>query len=138
MAIVHTLSSLHFFPIGSPSIVLTSQPVTHCPGPVTFTCAGTDIGAGILWRVNGSTAATYVYLINHSFPRKVPVVVPLEGVTIHVSYVTRDGNRYITSTLRADDVTVLDQSSLQCLGTNVLSNMMNIEVVTYPGWFNNY
>ena len=119
--------------IGGPQLTLTSEPQTsgtYCPGPVTFTCVGTQIGGGLFWRVNGSTVAMYRFQDTIQYPFHLAVNPPLDSVTAVVTTVSINYNTFqinITSQLRAGDVTVLNGAALQCESI-LQSNVLRIEV----------
>ena len=74
---VHTMVKLMWCTAANPQPQTSG---THCPGPVTFTCVGTQISA-LFWQVNGSTVTTYVFEATHAlhldFPLWLQLPVPL-------------------------------------------------------------
>ena len=64
---------------------LTSTPYNDCPGPVNFTCVGTEVTSSLFWFVNGSRVADYGYRAGHEFPFVLDL--PLDGVTVVVAKV---------------------------------------------------
>ena len=98
---------------------LTSDPQTsgtYCPGPVNFTCVGTDIGSSFFWNVNGTTVASYPYRTNDLFPRRLTINLPLDGVVVEITNASQlqNGNYNITSTFNVLDISDLTGTLLQC------------------------
>ena len=106
---------------GAALLSLTSQPETtgrFCPGPVTFTCVGTEVNSSVSWLVNGSSVVTYEYQSNDTYPL-IPSVDPsLDGVIATVSSASTNPsvtNRFnVISTLSVSDVSILDKTALHC------------------------
>ena len=118
-------------------LTLTSEPLTsgsYCDGrPVTFICEGTDIGGSLFWQLNDSTLTSHPFRDGDVFPLSLPN--PLDGVSIVIVNATsnQDSNFDFTSLLNATDVSVLMESSLQCLGTGSDSNVLNITILESVG-----
>ena len=117
---------------GAQQLTLTSQPQasgTYCPGPVTFTCVGTQISA-LLWRVNGSTVTAYIFQCADEFPLYLNF--PLDGVmaAITSASIVSLGCYDITSVLNVSDVSVLNRTSLQCAASLSQSDIIHIQVNT--------
>ena len=118
---------------GAQELTLTSQPQTsgtyYCPGPVTFTCVGTQINA-LIWRVNGSNEATYVFLPTHMFPFTLNS--PLDGVMVEITSASFNSPPSFdaTSVLNVSDVSVLNETSLQCAASLDQSDIFQIQVLT--------
>ena len=103
--------------VGAPQLTLTSQPVTsgtYCPGPVNFTCVGTDIGDSLFWLVNDSIAASYPFKAGDTYPQSLTVTPPLDQVTIQIISVTTNANSNldIISVFAVGDVSVLFGASI--------------------------
>ena len=120
---------------GAQQLTLTSQPQTsgtYCPGPVTFTCVGIQIGPGLFWQMNGSIVASYGFRPTDMFPLPLSVNPPLDGVmvTITNAAISPPGASTIdiTSVLSVSDVSVLNKFPLQCCRTYFSCNTLNIEV----------
>ena len=116
---------------------LTSQPQTsgtYCPGPITFTCVGTQIGAGLFWEVNGSTVASYQFRVTDTFPQNLSVSInpTLNGVMAEVisASINPPGSSTIdiTSMLSVRNVSALNGASLYCEIVQLQSNVIQIEV----------
>lgn len=97
-----------------------------CPGPVNFTCIATNSGAGLVWMVNGSSIATYYFIDGFVYPLGLTVTSALSasGVTVEITSVVQGAGGL--SLFRANDVTVLDNTSLQCVEVE-RSNILNIK-----------
>ena len=109
---------------------------TYCPGPVTFTCVGTRIGAALFWRVNGFTEADYAFESSHeTFPRSVNI--NIDGVTVEIISASANPpgslTTDITSVFNVSDVSVLNGASLHCADLSIQSNTFIIEVVNTLG-----
>ena len=111
-------SSVFTLIVDGAQISLTSQPQTsgtYCPGPVTFTCVGTQIGISLFWQMNGSDVAMYTYQVSHEFPYHLIVNPPhIEGVISSASFNSSTSTINITSILNVSNVTYLNGTSLQC------------------------
>lgn len=137
---VYCSALLIVFEIGNASLDLMSSPTSttgiFCPGPVNFTCIGTEIMSSFSWLINSSTSATYFYQDADTFPRTLTINSLLDGVTVEVTNATI--NPSITSTfdmtsvLSANDVSVFNDTSLQCVntvtGATRLNNKISIQV----------
>ena len=108
---------------------LTPQP-PYCPGPVIFTCVGTEITSSLFWIVNGSEVAAYGYSSRVDLPVDLDIDPPLDGVTAVVTEVDRITNTLfnITSIFNVSDVTVLNGASLQCGDSNNASHPLIISM----------
>ena len=120
---------------GAAELILTSQPQTSgtfCPGPVTFTCVGTQIGAGLFWEVNGATLVSYGFRVTDTFPQTLMMEHPLEGVVAMVTSASINppgaSTIDITSVLSVRDVSVLNGAYLQCAEAAVQASISRIEV----------
>ena len=114
----------------STMLSLTSTPYTNCPGPVNFTCVGTEVTSTLFWLVNGSQVAAYGYSSRDDLPEDLDIEPPLDGVTAVITEVDRTTNTLfnITSIFSVSDVTVLNGSSLQCEDSNNASNILMINL----------
>ena len=112
-------------------ISLTSTPYNNCPGPVNFTCVGTEITSSLFWFVNDSEVADYGYRADHELPFVLDVDPSLDGVTAIITDVDgpTDGNLFnITSILSVGNVAALNGSSLQCEGSQDSGNLLMISL----------
>ena len=111
-------------------ISLTSIPYNNCPGPVNFTCVGTEITSSLFWFVNGSEVADYGYRAGQEFPFVLDVDPPVDGVTAIITDVDgpTDNVFNITSILSVSNVTVLNGASLQCENSQDASNILMISL----------
>ena len=143
----HCFSSLTFFAVGiavakftynagAATLSLTSEPQSsgvYCPGPVTFTCVGTEIGI-LFWNLNDRTLATYAYRSGDEFPLTVPLNSPPAGVTVTITNAFSEMSLLnLTSVLIVDDVSVLNDSSVQCEEPGIESAVFNIIVEAVEG-----
>ena len=119
--------------VSAQQLTLTSQPQTsgtYCPGPVTFTCVGTQINA-LIWNVNGSRVATYIFQENDEFPYALPLDFPLDGVMAIITNAINSSAAFdITSLLNVNDVSVLNGTSLQCKSSLNDGETFQIQVIT--------
>ncbi len=110
-----------------PGITLTSSPPPSsngyfCPGPVQFTCVGTEIPS-LTWIVN-THSVQYSLLpgINPTFPLTVTLSPPLPGVVVMITSASRGSSgQDITSTISAS-ASVLNGSLIQCVADNIIRN----------------
>ena len=121
------------FGAGGAQLTLTSEPQTsgtYCPGPVTFTCVGTQTHMSLFWLVNSSSVITYGFRDTDTFPFPLSVSPPLDGVmaTVTDASISPPGASTIdiTSVLSVSDVSVLNGASLQCENNEIQSNMLRI------------
>ena len=112
---------------------LTPYNHMHCPGPVIFTCVGTEVTPTLFWFVNGSRVATYGYNSRDVLPVDLDINPPLDGVTAVITEVNRITNTLfnITSIFSVNDVAVLNGSSLQCGDSKNASHPLNISTSKY-------
>ncbi len=98
-----------------PEITLTPSPPPSsngyfCPGPVEFTCVGTEI-SDLSWRINNTYRGTYRYLSGDTFPQSLSLIPTLPDVTIMI---TSGSDSRIESTLTAS-VSNLRGTLIECL-----------------------
>ncbi len=99
-----------------PEITLTSSPTPpsngyFCPGPVQFTCVGTDIFS-LSWRINNTySRGTYEFFSGDTFPISLLLDPLLPDVTIMI---TSGSHNRIESTLAAS-VSNLRGTLIECL-----------------------
>ena len=127
-----------FLFLAAPQLFLTSSPPTNesiCPGPIQFTCMGTEVGNGLMWRVNGSDYATVTvtFIGTTLVPRiiKNPLLSGLEvPVMVNSVSVNQENNATIDirSTLRSN-VSVLTGSMIQCSALEVDSNKVHVRAI---------
>ena len=122
--------NVHVYLSASTMLSLTSTPYNDCPGPVNFTCVGTEVTPTLFWFVNGSQVAVYGYSSRDDFPEDLVFISPLDGVTAVVTEVDPTTNNVfkITSILSVSNVTVLNRTSLQCGDSNNASNTLMINL----------
>ncbi len=94
--------------IAIPEITLTSSPPPSssgyfCPGPVQFTCVGTDISyLAIGWRINNTYRTRYEFLSGDIFPLYISLSPPLPDVSVMITGASYSGSgQNIVSTLTA-------------------------------------
>ena len=120
-----------FITVGVKTLSLTSRPQSsgvYCPGPVTFTCVGTEIGT-LFWVVNDRTLAAYAYRSDDEFPMTLPLISTPAGAIVQITDASSEMNLLnVTSTFTVDDVTVLNGSSVQCEEAAIESNVIRIFV----------
>ena len=126
----------HYAGAGAATLSLTSQPKpsgVYCPGPVTFTCVGTEIGT-LFWIVNDRTLATYGYRDDDNFPLTLPLNSPPAGATVQIINASSARNLLnVTSIFSVDDVTVLNRSYVQCEEVLIATEPFNIFVDSIEG-----
>ncbi len=115
-----------------PEITLTPPPSSNgyfCPGPVQFTCVGTEVSS-LTWIVNGTHAVQYSLLTGVTppdFPLTVSLNPPLPGVVVMITSASRESSgQDITSTLSAS-ASVLSGSLLLCVADNNLIRNASIQ-----------
>ena len=125
--------NVHVYLSASTMLSLTSTSYNDCPGPVNFTCVGTEVTPSLFWLVNGSLVAVYAYSSRDDLPVDLVFISPLDGVTAVVTEVDPTTNTLfnITSIFSVSDVTVLNGSSLQCGDSNNASHPLNISTSKY-------
>ncbi len=107
-------TSYMYFSSAVPEITLTSSPPPSsdgyfCPGPVQFTCVGTEIPS-LTWRINNTYRGTYRFFIEDSFPQFLSLSPLLPDVNI---IITSGSDSRIESTLNAD-VSNLRETLIEC------------------------
>ena len=104
----------------------------NCPGPIQFTCVGTDVPNALIWRVNGTDyRGEYAFLPSHTLPRNIPLNPPLPGVEVLVVNASLSSQFLINilSTLTST-ATLLDGATIQCaVGVNVNSTLYHIDII---------
>ncbi len=109
-----------------PEITLTSSPPPSsngyfCPGPVQFTCVGTDIPS-LTWRIDNTYRGTYRYLDGDPFPQTLTLSPPREDVDI---IITSGSDSRIESTLNAN-VSSLRKALMECLSGGQIASSSTI------------
>ena len=104
----------------------------NCPGPIQFTCVGTDIPNTLIWRVNDTDhRGEYAFLPSHTFPRSILLSPSLPGVEVLVINVSIS-NQFrinIASTLTSAAM-LLNGATIQCAdGANVNSTVYHIDII---------
>ena len=125
------------YSLAIPRLSLTSFPLSNgsiCPGSINFTCTGTEVANGVIWRVNGSDYATVTVTIIGT--TLVPQIIKNPGVEVPVM-VTRNivslnqeknTTIDIQSILRSE-VSVLTGSTIQCSALEVDSNEVHVRAI---------
>ena len=131
----------NFYCAGATTLSLTSEPQTssgvYCPGPVTFTCVGTEIGS-LFWLVNGQVLATYAYRPGDEFriPLTPTLNSPPTGYTFEITDAFSEMNLLnVTAVFSVEGVTVLNGSSVECEEVN-LARELTIHVADIDGMYN--
>ena len=106
----------------------SSAPESSCPGPAQFTCVGTETAIILYWTLNGDRISTYIYTVDHEFPRNLPLMNTSLPIEIQVVNASQSGlNINIISTLSVSNVLFLNGSSLKCQDEgNRNSNVIHI------------
>ena len=106
----------------------------NCPGPIQFTCVGTDIPNTLIWRVRVNDTdhrGEYAFLSSHNFPRSILLNPPLPGVEVLVINVSIS-NQFrinIASTLTSAAM-LLNGATIQCAdGANMNSTVYRIDII---------
>ncbi len=102
--------------VAVPEITLTSSPPPSsngyfCPGPVQFTCVGTEINV-LTWRINNTYRVTYNFISGDTFPQPLSSSPLLPDVNIMI---TSGSDSRIESTLNAASVSNLRGTLIECL-----------------------
>ena len=121
---------------GSAALVLTSRPQptgNHCPGPITFTCVGTEISTSLFWLLNNSQVhvAAYYYHNADTFPL---IVHQDQNIRVEVISVLASpmSNFYdISSTFRVANLSVLIGDFISCEDSSSSSNMLQVNSSAY-------
>lgn len=134
----------------APNLQLRSMPMSqgeYCQGSVTFTCRAGDIISGnLFWYIretgnsDSKKIASYSYRPTHMHPHTLHIQQPLSGVSsiIHSANSSRTtpGAYDLVSLLKANDILVLNGTTLYCEGTfGTPSNNLDIEVTTLSKLF---
>ncbi len=110
-----------------PGITLTSSPPPSsngyfCPGPVQFTCVGTEISA-LSWIANDT------HSVNPTYPLTVFLGPPIPGVVVMITSASRGSSgQDITSTLSAS-ASILSGLLLQCVANNRIIRNASIQEI---------
>ncbi len=105
-----------------PGITLTYFPPPSsngyfCPGPVQFTCVGTEIPK-LGWKINGTYRGRYQYFHDDTFPQSLSLSPLLPDVNIMI---TSGSDSRIESTLNAN-VSSLRETLIECNNVQYESN----------------
>ncbi len=109
----------------SPNKVSSPPPSSNgyfCPGPVQFTCVGTDISS-LTWIINNTYRGTYRYLDGDPFPQTLSLSPLLPDVNIMI---TSGSNIWIESTLNAD-VSSLRETLIDCSSGDQIRNNTTVQ-----------
>ena len=112
------LSGIELCFVGAAMLDLRPQSLEgYCPGPVTFTCVGTEVGPNFFWVVNGERVISYAIRKTDTFP------LPLDGYKLNgtmldgvINSVSRSPEQNVlnlTSTLNVSEMSVLDGATPQ-------------------------
>ena len=120
-----------FLPVDAQLLSLTSSPQLNgpiCPGPIEFTCVGTQVPLFLDWRLNDTIYGTYLYR-NDTTPLNITLDPLLPGVMAQVINVSLNSNvtMNITSTLNGS-ASILEGSSFQCKSSNFISTSHIVNV----------
>ncbi len=116
-----------YFSLAIPEIALTSSPPPSsngyfCPGPVQYTCVGTEISS-LTWRINNTNRGDYRYLDGDPFPQPLSLSPLLPDVTITI---TSGNDNRIESTLNAD-VSSLRETLIECSSGDQIRNNTTVQ-----------
>ena len=109
---------------------LTSSPPSNgpiCPGPIQFTCTGTEVGQTLRWRVNGTNRVMYGFdgtdsFINYLDPRLLGVEVMIVNTSL-----SRNDSRIINIvSILSSNVSILKGSMIQCHSSSITSEVLNV------------
>ena len=104
----------------------------NCPGPIQFTCLGTDVPNTLIWRVNGTDhRGEYAFLPSHTFPRSIPLNPSLPGVEVLIinASISNQVLINVASTLTST-TTLLVGATIQCIvGFNTSSTVYRIDFI---------
>ena len=117
-----------------PEITLTSSPPPSsngyfCPGPVQYTCVGTEIN-GLTWRIDNTYRASYVFNEGDGFPLALSLSPDLTDVTILITSASSIGTSQnnIESTLSVAQVSVLsERDTVECISSNLIRSSLTID-----------
>ena len=117
---------------------MTSQPAPmsgmyYCPGPVNFTCVGTEIDAQLFWDLNGSAAFSYGPRAGDVYPFDLTqrYNVPLAGVTAQIIDGSAQGNTFfnVESIMRVVmSSPILNSTTVSCSDRFTSSELLTISI----------
>ena len=120
-------------PANAQLLSLTSSPQLNgpiCPGPIEFTCVGSQVPIFLNWTLNDTVRGTYLF-IGNTTPVSITLNPPIPGVMAQVTSVSpnEDGVTInVTSTL-SGDTSALDGSSVQCTANKFTSEIYVVNVI---------
>ena len=123
-----------YIAFSSTGVALMPNTSSNCPGPIQFTCVGTDVPNTLIWRVNDivhRARGEYAFLPSHTFPRSIPLNPSLPGVEVLVVSVSISNLNLIniTSTLTST-ATLLNGATIQCsVGFDMNSTVYHINII---------
>ena len=119
-------------PANAQLLSLTSSPQLNgsiCPGPIEFTCVGTQVPTTLDWRLNGTIRGNFTFR-GDTRPVSISLNPPIPGVMAQVTSVStaRGGvTMNITSTL-SGGASALDGSSVNCTALTFTSEVYMVYV----------
>ena len=127
----------------APQLSLTSSPPSNgpiCPGPIHFTCTGTEVANRLMWRVNGSDYARVTVTFNGTLVPQIRPLLHVPGVEVMVARVSLNQENVATIDIRSilrSDVSVLTGSTIQCSAV-INSNEVHVRTIagSYKGNYN--
>ena len=120
-------------PANAQLLSLTSSPQLNgsiCPGPIEFTCVGTQVPPILDWRLNATVRGSYIFR-GDTRPVSISLNLLLPGVMAQVTSVSLNQDNVsmnIISTL-IGGVSALDGSSVQCTAVIVTSEIYVVNVI---------
>ncbi len=115
-----------YFSSAVPDITLMSSPPSSngyfCPGPVQFTCVGTDV-PNLSWRINNTYRGTYRYLDGDPFPQTLSLSPLLPDVNIMI---TSGNDNRIESTLNAN-ISNLRETLIECSSADQIRDNTTVQ-----------
>ena len=102
-----------------------------CPGPVQFTCVGTEIPR-LTWRINITYRGNYEFFSGDTFPLSISLAPPLPDVAIIITSASfSESGQNIESTLTAS-VSDLRGTIIECFSSES-TNESNTTVQEHQG-----
>ena len=102
----------------------------NCPGPIQFTCVGTDIPNTLIWRVNDTDLRGYAFNPSHNFPRSIPSLPGIEVLVINASQSSSSQNLINIESTLTTTATLVDGATIQCAdGADMNSTDYRIDII---------
>ena len=122
--------------LGAEMLSITSSPPpqaqTYCPGPVIFTCTGTQIGRTFFWVVDNIRVVNFAFRSGDTYPVPLDVnMLDRDRVTAEVISASDDQNDLVNlmSNFSVNDVSYLNRRAIRCEDLMAQSNTLNTTTI---------